>query len=155
MDVNCLQKSFCLFAISTLRALEALHEVGYAHLDIRIPNICFKKVNHEWHAVIIDLDNAVEIGGSPIYISQKSFMYNVDFDDHRKYDWHQFSLLLSRVIEGSDHDYHTKLPVFQNTREQEALKYSFETGNKPPLWSLNIPLVDSPKSLNDLLPLPL
>ena len=59
-------KCFCSFAISTLRALEALHEVGYAHLDIRIPNICFKKVNHEWHAVLIDLDNAVGIGGSTI-----------------------------------------------------------------------------------------
>ena len=132
--------------------MDALHKLGYAHLDIRIPNICFKKVNHEWRAVLIDLDNAVEIGVSPIYVSQKSFMYNIEFDDHRKYDWRQFALLLSRVIEGSDHDYHTRLPVFQNTREQEALKRSFEIGDKPPLESLNISLVDSPKSLNDLLP---
>ena len=109
-------------------------------------------INGDRHAVLIDLDNAVEIGVSPIYVSQKSFMYNIEFDDHRKYDWRQFVLLLSRVIEGSDHDYHTRLPVFQNTREQEALKHSFEIGDKPPLESLNISLVDSPKSLNDLLP---
>ena len=35
-----------LHAISLLHALEALHRAGFAHLDVRIPNICFK-VNHE------------------------------------------------------------------------------------------------------------
>ena len=154
MDISSVQKCFSSFAISTLHALEALHEAGFAYLDVRLANVCFKEVNCEWHAVLIDLDHAVEIGRSPRCSSQKSFMYNINFDDNRKYDWRQFSLLLSRVIEGSDHDYHTKLPVFQDSKEGKSLKSSFDFGTKPPLWSLSITLVDSLKSLNDLFTLP-
>lgn len=150
LDISSARKCFSSFAISTLRALEALHEAGFAHLDVRLPNICFKEVNCEWHAVLIDIDHAMEIGRPPQCSSQRSFMYNICFDDNCTYDWRQFSLLLCRIIEGSDHDYHTKLPVFQDSKEGRSLKTSFDFGTKPPIWSLNITLVDSPKTLNDL-----
>ena len=94
MDISSARKCFSSFAISTLRALEALHEAGFAHLDVRLPNICFKEVNCEWHAVLIDIDHAMEIGRPPQCSSQRSFMYNICFDDNCTY----IELFLSSIL---------------------------------------------------------
>lgn len=40
-------------------AIQEGHNDGFAHLDIRLPNICFKK-EKEWMAVLIDLDHPLE-----------------------------------------------------------------------------------------------
>ena len=37
-------------------ALSELHSIGFAHADVRLANICF---NHEYEAVLIDLDRCV------------------------------------------------------------------------------------------------
>lgn len=154
LSLELLRKCFTTFAISTLHAVELLHKKGYAHLDIRIPNICFKQLEHGWQVVLIDMDGAVGLdwGNSPA-VSLKSLMYNQKFKDPTHYDWCQFALLLSRIIEGSDDEYHTRPPVFKNSKEETAIKTSFEYGTKPPLWAMRISLVESPKTLDDLLPL--
>ena len=87
-------------------------------------HICFKKLNGEWHAVLIDLDHCMEVG-TLTRCTQNSLMYSIEFNDNCKCDWRQFSLLLSRVIEGSDHNYHTRDPVFQDTNEGNSLKRFF------------------------------
>lgn len=43
LDIKSLQLCFDSFAISVLHAVEEFHELGYVHLDLRIPNICFSK----------------------------------------------------------------------------------------------------------------
>lgn len=93
-------------------------DAGYAHLDVRIPNIRFDSFNGEWKAA-----------NPPI--SKHPLMYNKIFKDLTMYDWRQFSLLLSCVIEGSDHDYHTRPPVFDDTTEQRELQNCFDNGLKP------------------------
>ena len=75
LDISLVQKCFSSFAISVLHALEALHEAGFVHLDVRLPNICFKEVNCEWQAVLIDLDHCVKVGTRARY-TQKSLMYS-------------------------------------------------------------------------------
>ena len=55
--------SMCLidFMVRTALALQELHGFGYAHLDVRIPNICFSKEKNaegEYYDVkLIDLDH--------------------------------------------------------------------------------------------------
>ena len=76
-----IRQCFSSFAVSTLHALDELHGIGYAHLDVRTPNICFKQVDHEWQAVLIDIDTAVHIKG-PIPPGNKDFlMYDILFED--------------------------------------------------------------------------
>ena len=45
------------FAISTINALEALHNTGYTHMDV---NICFHCIQDEWRAMLISLDGTRE-----------------------------------------------------------------------------------------------
>ena len=126
-------------------------------MDVRTPNICFKQsdaMDHEWQAVLIDLDAATRINGHRPIHDKDSLMYDTSFDDYCQYDWHQFVLLLSRVIDGTDSDYHTRKPIFQSSEKHKELERCFNSGSKPPEWSLDITLVDSPKLLRELLPLP-
>ena len=39
-----------------VHALQELHELGFAHLDVRLPNICF---THDGEVRLIDFDRAV------------------------------------------------------------------------------------------------
>ena len=41
-------------------AVEELHRLGFA-LDLRVPNICFEKIDGQWQAVLIDLDYFCDI----------------------------------------------------------------------------------------------
>ena len=44
------------FAQTTVIAIKQLHQLGFAHGDIHLPNICF---NADYEAVLIDFDRAV------------------------------------------------------------------------------------------------
>ena len=44
------------FLDSVKTAIDELHQCGMAHLDIRLPNICFKKEGTNYTAVLIDLE---------------------------------------------------------------------------------------------------
>ena len=41
------------FVIQAKRALQELHKIGYAHVDVRLPNFCFSK---DFEAMLIDFD---------------------------------------------------------------------------------------------------
>ena len=44
----------------TATALLELHRFGFAHLDVRIPNICFAKEGGTYIVKLIDLDRSQE-----------------------------------------------------------------------------------------------
>ena len=103
------------------------HKVGFAHLDVRLPNICFQENGGEWIAILIDIDNAFAVEYGHVAPNSSSIMLNTWFDDITKYDWRQYTLMLARIIEGTDEDYHKREPHFGDTH----LKHTFMTGSKP------------------------
>lgn len=122
------RKCFQSFAVSVFKALVAFHEVGFAHLDIRLPNICFQEHDGEWIAVLIDIDNAVAVEYGHVTPNSSSVMFNVRFDDNTKYNWRQYAIMLAHIIEGTDKDYHTREP---HLKMLDHLKHTFMTGSKP------------------------
>ena len=132
LDIKSLQRCFDSFAVSVLHAVEEIHELGYVHLDLRRPNICFSNKNGCWQAVLIDLDYCREITIDPISVRNDiSVMYNVDFSQLEQYDWRQFAIMLARIIEGSDDEYHKRPPVFLDDVCGKELRRSFFDGMKP------------------------
>lgn len=85
------RKCFQSFATAVFRALVAFHEVGFAHLDIRLPNICFEEHGGEWIALLIDVDNAVAVDYGHVAPNSSSVMLSAWFDDNTKKDWRQYS----------------------------------------------------------------
>ena len=92
--------SKCLkeFIQSLKEAITEFHEAGFAHLDIRLENVCF---NGQCEAVLIDLDraqpracNATEL---PNY---DSAMYTPTGADWKvdKLDWMQLGFLIKFVL---------------------------------------------------------
>lgn len=45
----------------TAKAIEGLHGIRVAHMDIRLENICFKRFGGGYAAVLIDLDECVQV----------------------------------------------------------------------------------------------
>jgi len=128
------------FAQSVVNAIEGLHHLGFAHMDIRLPNICFDHIDGSWQAVLIDLDNACELT-YPCEVYTDSIMYCVQIDKIKNYDWRQFAIMLARIIESSDDNYHTKGLVFKDNPFEQELKCSFIDGTKPNLDGLEFQLV--------------
>ena len=95
--------SMCLidFMVRTASALEILHGFGYAHLDVRIPNICFSKEKNakgEYEVKLIDLDRCVtlppcDLCGYDGEMYRCPSHWNMD-----KVDWKQLGLLAGRII---------------------------------------------------------
>lgn len=83
---------------STAHAIESLHEYGYAHLDIRLDNICFHVHGGVRRAVLIDFDYAIPAMSEcvPLRVTpngEASCMYsrlesNTDWLA-KQYDWMQ------------------------------------------------------------------
>ena len=132
LDIKSLQLCFDSFAMSVLHAVEEIHELGYVHLDLRVPNICFSNNNGCWQAVLIDLDHCREITRDPTGVrNDNSFMYNVDFSQLEHYDWRHFAIMLARIMEGSDDQYHKRRPKFSDDVCGKELQRSFSYGMKP------------------------
>ena len=84
------------FAKGVFAAIKQLHEDGYAHLDIRLPNICIDPVTFE--PVLIDLDRGGycrDIADPEKY--EKSCMYDLKGSPAECYDWRQFGLMLDWI----------------------------------------------------------
>ena len=87
--------------VRTALALQELHGFGYAHLDVRIPNICFSKGKNaegEYDVKLIDFDHCVDITECDVsgYVGE---MYRRLPDwTADKLDWKQLGLLAGRVI---------------------------------------------------------
>ena len=95
----------------TAEALQELHGFGYAHLDVRVPNICFSKEknrNGEYDVKLIDLDWSTTILSRDL----SGFVGEMYRKSHAgwsrdKCDWKQLGLLAARVVtkyEVSDED---------------------------------------------------
>ena len=78
-------------------AISELHQMGFAHQDIRLPNICF---SHDFKPVLIDLDTIALISKKPHHCSG-SLMYKEGFTADRN-DWLQLGLILLWVISHKD-----------------------------------------------------
>ncbi len=53
----------------TAEALKELHDTGYAHGDVRLPNICFQCDREDYIVVLIDLDRMCAANKSSGYLS--------------------------------------------------------------------------------------
>ena len=87
--------------VRTASALQELHGFGYAHLDVRIPNICFsrkKNTEGEYDVKLIDLDRCVvlparDLCGYDGEMYRCPLHWNLD-----KVDWKQLGLLAGRIV---------------------------------------------------------
>ena len=61
---------------STKEAIDQLHSFDFAHLDIRLPNICFRKNNGEVFAVLIDFECVEEYLSSEDIPDYDSCLYH-------------------------------------------------------------------------------
>ena len=99
----------CLFDYMTMTAiaLTELHDNGFAHLDVRIPNICFAKdYDGKYMVKLIDLDrckNVTATTGS----SYEGEMYRAPRGwTCDQLDWKQLGLLAAEIIlEGISHEH--------------------------------------------------
>ena len=89
------------FMVRTASALQELHGFGYAHLDVRIPNICFsqeKNAEGECDVKLIDLDRCVVVATLDVsgYVGE---MYKIlPGWTTNKLDWKQLGLLAGRLV---------------------------------------------------------
>ena len=99
------------FMMMTATALIELHEFGFAHLDVRIPNICFAQNQNDYIVKLIDLDRAikdkvVDVGGyvGEMYATQDGWSAS-------QCDWKQLGLLAAGIIfKTTDHNEIVKDP---------------------------------------------
>ena len=90
------KKCLMCFAKGVFAAIKQLHEHGYAHLDIHLPNVCIDPVTFE--PVLIDLDRGrkcKEIVDPEMY--DQSCMYDLPGANAESYDWRQFGLMLDWI----------------------------------------------------------
>ena len=102
------------------KALEELHDLGYAHLDVRLDNVCLKVTSSGMMAVLIDFDFVMK-RDQPLkkpHLVEKSTMYNIPEYQHFadcqpawKFDWWQLGLMAAYclTVHGSKErpEYHT------------------------------------------------
>ena len=91
----------------TATALEELHNFGFAHLDVRIPNICFAKEGTDQYIVkLIDLDRCATNHRS-VAFKWKGEMY-INRSNEKwlpsRYDWKQLGLLAANAIFDCSYD---------------------------------------------------
>ena len=120
---------------STLRynALEEVHsKLGLAHMDVRLPNICF---NNLYEPVLIDLDRSIETTCDNIPQFGKSCMYphsRREIKRPEQYDWVQLGWVVASVICSPNEvlDYHemTYESLPESVRKSEALKTLIQKG---------------------------
>ena len=66
------------------KALEELHDLGFAHIDVRLNNICLKETSSGMMAVLIDFDFVMD-SDQPLekpHLVRKSTMYNIPEYQH-------------------------------------------------------------------------
>ena len=91
------------FIMEVHSAIQEIHSVQYAHMDIRLQNIC---INEQYHAVLIDVDRVTDID-SPALLRNYglSCMYTIPSNVHPpetftfvNRDYMQLGYLISYVI---------------------------------------------------------
>ena len=102
----------CLLPLleGTKQALEELHRLGFAHLDVRLDNICLKLKNSGMMVVLIDFDFVRDIDttleqNSMSYLAKESVMYKIPEYKEKsvsqpvdKFDWWQLGLMAAYCL---------------------------------------------------------
>ena len=111
------EAAVCLFSFvkEVAKAIEALHQRGFAHQDLRLENICFSKENEP---VLIDLDWMCTVHHKPEFFNNS--MYKVDFSAEQN-DWLQLGLIISWVT----HD-HGHIDYYNPQRQHVPKKYAHD-----------------------------
>lgn len=95
----------------TAKAIEQLHALGIAHMDIRLENICFGIIDGKFAPVLIDLDRC-QSANDEGEVLPTSCMYILPESAHSKtmasYDWLQLGWMVIWVLWGHSwtDDYH-------------------------------------------------
>lgn len=108
---------FYFVASGVKDALEELHTLGYAHLDVRLDNICF----HQGKVTLIDFDFAESCDLPDA--ARTGFMYSIDEERPNScvsdLDWKQLGLMIYSILESKSQ---TKLTVDDvNELEKDSL----------------------------------
>ena len=94
------------FLEKTATALEELHGLGFAHLDVRLPNICFALHDGHYIVKLIDLDrcypSSVKRGLG--YGKAEMYQYPYGAQSVVQLDWKQLGLLAAKAILNQDHE---------------------------------------------------
>ncbi len=114
------------FVHDLVEAITELHEVGYAHLDIRLENVCFNECKH---AILIDLDRSVEKRehAFPDYGSSQMYRSENDLWVAENCDWKQLSILIHYILNEEIVDYHG-IQIFRDTYSDLFLYTLFSEG---------------------------
>ncbi len=114
------------FVHDLVEAITELHEVGYAHLDIRLENVCFNECGH---VILIDLDRSDDITSSSFDNYGSSQMYQSEnaLWVAENYDWKQLSILIHYILNEEIVDYH-EIQIFSDTYSDLFLYTLFSEG---------------------------
>ena len=95
------------FLKKTATALQELHACGFAHLDVRLPNICFAQEDHNRFFVkLIDLDRCSRIHFTEDLSYGDCEMYTyppTEQPSTTQLDWKQLGLLAGKAILDKGH----------------------------------------------------
>ena len=113
-SIQQIQANIVSFVRGVVSAIEELHAMGRAHLDIRRDNVCYDSNNQ---VKLIDLDRSCSINKNPSFLEFEygnSVMY--DFPKHfhsvENVDWHQLGIMICHAINNIDgKKYHITEPM--------------------------------------------
>ena len=124
-------KCLCPFVKSVADAIHSLRMFGYAHLDVRLENICFSTASPH-HAILIDLDRCSPVT-EPAYSQEtyypSSTMYKSCDEEWKvdQLDWLQFSLMVKFVQDRSITDYHSMAVTSLKEGMLSIISHKFST----------------------------
>jgi len=100
------EKCLLDFMTRTATALEELHGIGAAHLDVRVPNICFAREEGKYIVKLIDLDRCRDDMVQDLYgYTGKMYTCKIQKDwKSSQYDWKQLGLLAAAIIFERSHE---------------------------------------------------
>ena len=119
----------CLYDLitKTATALQELHSLGYAHLDVRLPNICFAANGSDYHVKLIDLDRAISIELCSVEVYIGEYIYKVPGEwSPSRCDWKQLGLLAAEIIFKSND--HSSIVNDHRVDENDCLKKLIRDG---------------------------
>ena len=96
------------FAQTTVIAIKQLHQLGFAHEDIRLPNICF---NADCEAVLIDFDRAV-----------------TEYPRSLEEDWKAFCHMFSRITITLGQDWDNFVPNVESLIAEDEPEFRVPEG---------------------------
>ena len=128
-NLDTCKNSLRSFSVSVYNAIDQLHQCGYAHLDVILPNICFKQKDgkDEWIAVLIDLDTVCRKHHFPMQGNKYLINYGMTGEQN---DWRQYAVLVDCVRRKLILNEEYK-PEFEG--ELQFLQSSYKKGEKPNL----------------------